>query len=81
MGIGNQQGQTGMAVLALIVAVVALGISLYTYLHVTQRADFQSQLTKLQELVERGRQEMANTMKRLEEQIRGGQSREAPPKQ
>ncbi|MGH8059856.1 MAG: hypothetical protein ACREOH_21895 [Candidatus Entotheonellia bacterium] len=35
----------------------------------------------LQELGERGRQEMAEAMKRLEEQIRGSQSREAPPKQ
>lgn len=81
MSIRHQRGQAGMAVLALIVALVALGISVYTYLQVTQRADMQTQLTKLQELVERGRQEMADTLKRLEEQIRGRQQGEAPPKQ
>jgi uncharacterized protein HemX len=70
-----------MAVLALIVALVALVISVYTYLQVTQRADMQTQLTKLQELVERGRQEMADTLKRLEEQIRGSQPKESPSKQ
>jgi uncharacterized protein HemX len=70
-----------MAALALIVAVVALGISVYTYLQVTQRADMQTQLTTVQELVERGRQEMADALKRLEEQIRGTQPRESPPRQ
>jgi hypothetical protein len=32
MSLWNQRGQTGTAVLALIVALVALGISIYTYL-------------------------------------------------
>jgi uncharacterized protein HemX len=81
MRIANQRGQTGIAVLALIVALVALGISVYAYLQVTQRADMQTQLTKIQELIERERQEMADTLKRLEEQIRGSQPRESPPKQ
>jgi len=69
-----------MAVLALIIALVALGISVYAYLHMTQRPDLQRQLTKMQELVERGRQEMADALKRLEEQIRGSQPREEPLK-
>jgi hypothetical protein len=60
---------------------VALGLSVYTYVQVTQRADRQTELTKLQELVERGRQEMADALKRLEEQIRGSQPRESPPRQ
>jgi uncharacterized protein HemX len=77
----NQRGQTGTAVLALIVALVALGISIYTHLQVTQRVDMQSQLSKMQEYVERGRQEMAEALKRLEEQIRGSQPRESPPRQ
>lgn len=77
----NQRGQTGIAVLAFIVALVALGISVYTYLQVTQRADMQTQLTKMQELVERGRQEMADALKRLEEQLRGSPPRESPPRQ
>jgi uncharacterized protein HemX len=78
MNRGNQRGQTGMAVLALIVALVALGISVYTHLQVTQRADMQTQLTKMQELVERGRQETADALKRLEERIRGNQPGESP---
>jgi hypothetical protein len=41
----------------------------------------QSQLSNMRELVERGRQEMADSLKRLEEQIRGGQSKESPPRQ
>jgi hypothetical protein len=40
----------------------------------------QTQLTTIRELVERGRQEMADSLKRLEEQIRGSQLREAPPR-
>jgi uncharacterized protein HemX len=81
MGIRNQRGQTGIAVLALLVALVALGVSVYTYVQVAQRADMQGQLTKIEEVVERGRKEMADALKRLEEQIRGGQPREAPPRQ
>jgi hypothetical protein len=37
-------------------------------------------MTKLQELSERGRQEMADALKRLEERIRGNQPAESPPK-
>ena len=80
MSLRNQRGQTGTAVLALIVAFVALGISVYTYLQVTQRVDMQTQLTNMRELVERGRQEMADSQKRLEEQIRGNQPPESPPR-
>jgi uncharacterized protein HemX len=80
MSLWNQRGQTGTAVLALMVALIALGISVYTYLQVTQRVDVQSQLTKLQELVERGRQEMGDALKRMEEQIWGGKPKESPPR-
>jgi hypothetical protein len=47
---------------------------------VTQRVDMQTQLTHIRELVERGRQEMADSLKRLEEQIRGSQPGETPPR-
>jgi hypothetical protein len=81
MSLRNQRGQTGTAVLALIVALVALGISVYSYLQVTQRVDVQTQLTNMREVVERGRQEIADGLKRLEEEIRGSQPRESPPRQ
>ena len=81
MNIQDQRGQTGIAVLAFIVALVALGIAVYTYLQVGQREDQQAQLTKMQELVEQGRQEMADALKRLEEQVRGRQPQESPPRQ
>jgi uncharacterized protein HemX len=81
MSLRNQRGQTGTAVLALIVALVALGISVYSYLQVTQRVDMQTQLTNMREIVERGRQEIADGLKRLEEELRGSQSRESPPRQ
>jgi uncharacterized protein HemX len=81
MNMQDQRGQTGIAVLALIVALVALGIAVYTHLQVGQRTDLQAQLTKMQELVEQGRQEMADALKRLEEQVRGNQPHEAPPRQ
>jgi uncharacterized protein HemX len=81
MSLRNQRGQTGTAVLALIVALVALGISVYSYLQVTQRVDIQTQLTNMREIVERGRQEIADGLKRLEEELRGSQSRESPPRQ
>ena len=75
MSLRYQDGQTGIAVLAFIIALVALGISTYTYFQVTQRADMQTQLIKMQELAERGRQEIGDALRRLEEQVRGSQSR------
>ena len=81
MSLRDQRGQTGIAVLAFIVALVALGISVYTYSQVTQRTAMQTQLTRMQELVERGRQEVADALKRLEEQLRGRHSGESPPRQ
>ena len=81
MSLQNQRGQTGTAVLALIVALVALGISVYSYLQVTQRVDMQTQLSSMREIVERGRQEIADGLKRLEEELRGSQPRESPPRQ
>ena len=80
MSLRNQRGQTGTALLALIVALVALGISVYTHLQVSQRVDTQTQLTRMQEFVERGRQEMGDALRRLEEQIRGDKPSETPPK-
>ena len=71
MRMRNQRGQTGIAVLALLVALVALGVSLYTHMQTARSVDLQGQMTKLQELSERGRQEMADALKRLEERIRG----------
>jgi uncharacterized protein HemX len=81
MNLWNQRGQTGTAVLALIVALIALGISVYTHLQVSQRVDMQTQITNMRELVERGRQEMADGLKQLEEQVRGSQAGQSPPKQ
>lgn len=81
MSLWNQRGQTGVAVLALIVALIALGISVYTYLQVSQRVDMQTQITNMRELVERGRQEMADGLKRLEEQVRGNPPSESPRRQ
>jgi len=80
MNLRYQDGQTGIAVLAFIIALVALGISAYTYFQVTQRGDMQTQLTRMQELVERGRQEIGDALRRLEEQVRGRQSSESPPR-
>jgi uncharacterized protein HemX len=81
MNMQDQRGQTGIAVLALLVALVALGIAVYTHLQVGQRTDLQAQLTKMQELVEQGRQEMSDALKRFEEQVRGRQPQESPPRQ
>jgi uncharacterized protein HemX len=80
MSIRNQRGQTGIAVLALLVALVALGVSVYTYLEMAHNVELRSQMTILQELSERGRQDMADALKRLEERIRGNQPGESPPK-
>jgi hypothetical protein len=73
--------QTGIAVLALIIALVALGISAYTYFQVTQRAELQTRLTRMQDLVERGQQEIGDALRRPEGQVRGSQSRESSPRQ
>ena len=78
VSIRNQWGQTGIAVLALLVALVALGVSVYTYLQMAHDVELRGQITKLQELSDRGRQEMADALKRLEERIRGSQSGESP---
>jgi hypothetical protein len=71
MSLRNQRGQTRTVILALIVALVALGISVYTLLQVTQRADLRGQLTNVEKLIERGRREMANALERPDEQIWG----------
>jgi uncharacterized protein HemX len=76
----NQRGQTAIAVLALLVGLVALGVSVYTYMQMAHNVELRTQITKLQELSERGRQEMADAFKRLEERIRGSQPGESPPK-
>jgi uncharacterized protein HemX len=76
----NQRGQTGIAVLALLVALVALGVSVYTYLEMTHNVELRRQITTLQELSERGRQDVADALKRLEERIRGNPPDEPPPK-
>ena len=81
MRIRNQRGQTRMAALALIVALVALGVSVYTYVQVCQRGDLEAQITKLQDLGEQGRKEMADALKRLEEKMRGSQPKESTPGQ
>ena len=78
--IWNQRGQTGIAVLALLVALVALGVSVYTYLEMAHNVELRRQITTLQELSERGRQDMADALKRLEERIRGNPPGESPPK-
>ena len=78
--IRNQRGQTGIAVLALLVALVALGVSVYTYLEMAHNVELRRQITTLQELSERGRQDMADALKRLEERIRGNQQGESPSK-
>ena len=80
MRMRHQRGQTGIAVLALLVALVALGVSVYTYVQMAHNVELQNQMTKLQELSERGRQEMADALKRLEERLRGNPSGESPPK-
>ena len=80
MRIRNQRGQTGIAVLALLVALVALGVSVYTYLAMAHNVELRSQMTTLQELSERGRQDMADALKRLEERIRGNPPGESPTK-
>ena len=74
----NQVGQTGIAVLALLFAIVALGVSVFTYLETIHQAELRRQITTLQELSERGRQDMADALKRLEERIRGNPSGEPP---
>jgi cytochrome c-type biogenesis protein CcmH/NrfG len=80
MRLRNQWGQTGIAVLALLVALIALGVSVYTYVEMTHTAELRRQMTTLQDLSERGRQEMADALKRLEERIRGNPPSESPPK-
>jgi uncharacterized protein HemX len=80
MNVRNQWGQTGIAVLALLVALVALGVSVYTYGQMGHNVELRSQIIKLQELSERGRQEMADALRRLEERIRGNSPSESPAK-
>ena len=77
----HQQGQTGISILALLVALVALGVAIYTYLQAVPRDGLQTQLNKVEELIEQGRQETADALKGLGEQIRGKQPQETPPRQ
>jgi hypothetical protein len=64
-----------------LVALVALGVAIYTYLQAVPRDGLQTQLNKVEKLIEQGRQETADALKGLEEQIRGSQPHETPPRQ
>ena len=77
----HEQGQTGMAILALLVALVALGVAIYTSLQAVPRDGLQTQRNKVETLIEQRRQETAEALKGLEEHIRGSQSQETPPRQ
>ena len=81
MSIRNQRGQTGIAVLALVLALAALGVAVYAYMQTDERAELRGEITRLEGLIDRGRQETAGAVKRLEEQIRGSQPKESPPRQ
>jgi hypothetical protein len=70
-----------MTALALIVALVALGVAVYAYVRMDARAELRGEITRFEELIDRGRQETANAVKRLEEQIRGSQPKESTPGQ
>jgi uncharacterized protein HemX len=70
-----------MAALALVVAVVALGVAVYAYVRMDARTELRGEITRFEELIDRGRQETANAVKRLEEQIRGSQPKESTPGQ
>jgi hypothetical protein len=74
----HEQGQTGIAILALLVALVALGVAIYTSLHAVPRDGLHTQLNKVEKLIEQGRQETADALKGLEEHIRGSQPQETP---
>ena len=77
----HEQGQTGIAILALLVALVALGVAIYTYLQAVPRDGLHTQRNKGETRIEQGRQETAEALKGLEEHIRESQPQETPPRQ
>jgi uncharacterized protein HemX len=81
MRIRNQMGQTGIAVLALVLALVALGVAGYAYVQTDERAELRGEITRLEGLIDRGRQETADAVKRLEERIREREAKEQTPGQ
>lgn len=66
------EGRTGrgLALLALIVSVIALGTSLLAYQEVGGTNALKAQVERLQELVEAARGETANALQRIERSIR-----------
>ena len=70
-----------MAILALLVALVALGVAISTSLQAVPRDGLHTQRNKGETLIEQGRQETAEALKGLEEHIRGSQPQETPPRQ
>jgi len=72
----HEQGQTGIAILALLVALVALGVAIYTSLHAVPRDGLHTQRNKVETRIEQGRQETAEALKGREEHIRGSQPQE-----
>jgi CHASE3 domain sensor protein len=60
----------GLAVLALIISVIALGISLLAYQEVGGTRALMRQVERLQDIVEAARRESADALQRIERSVR-----------
>ncbi len=71
----------GLAVLALVVALIALGVSLLAYQEVGGTRALMRQVERLQDVVEAARRESADALQRIERSIRPADRETAPPSQ
>ena len=69
----------GLALLALVISVIALGASLLAYQEVGGAAALRRQVERLQDVVETARRETADALQRIERSVRPGDREPAAP--
>lgn len=74
----REESGRGMAWLALLVALLALGVAVLAYRQAGGAADLQAKVDVLQKAVDSARSETANALKKMEDALRPGPGR--PPR-
>jgi len=75
--VAREEGGRGMAWLALLVALVALGVALLAYRQAGGTAALQAKVEVLQKAVESARSETADALKKVEDALRPGPAKPA----
>jgi hypothetical protein len=70
MSTGDARSGRGLAVLALVISIIALGLSLLAYQEIGGNRALLRQVERLQDVVEAARRETADALQRIERSVR-----------